>query len=363
MLYLAKARERASRAGMQFIKYLARHKDIRSYMGSAILEFCRSLVTSSGDRYLRKEAARLGKLCFDTWRSENRSLPSNDDPLTIVEYVRIYGAAECLGLQPPGIKWRIMKVAKKFGPREYLGYDPRVEAPPSNLPDWCECGAVNLPGKKRCERNQCRARLTWKSPYRTWCLALTSAYCGERYGVPLGARYRDVLRGLPLMRPYPNSRHVDFYDAIYTVTHIIYTLNDYGRFRLVPDWLPWEYEFLKRNLKIAVIKSDPDMVGEIIDSLRAFGIDDNNKLLKLGYDFLLDTQSADGSWGRWDWESLYTGFHSTWAAIDGLRSYQWTGPRLLFPRLLSMLQGFTPTNRYLIQNGKTIAGNSIRLLS
>jgi hypothetical protein len=183
------------------------------------------------------------------------------------------------------------------------------------------------------------------SRYRTWCLALTSAFCGERYGVPLGARYHDTLRWLPLMHPYPKGSDPHFYDAAYTVTHIVYTLNDYGQFLLSPNWLPREYAFLRENLEVAMARQDADMTGEFLDALRAFGVGDEDRQVQRGFEFLLDTQNSDGSWGDWDWESLYTGFHSTWAAIDGLREFNWTGPQLLFPELLRYLNHWASTHR------------------
>jgi hypothetical protein len=145
------------------------------------------------------------------------------------------------------------------------------------------------------------------------------------------------MRWLPLMRPYPAATQREFYDAAYAVTHVVYTLNDYGCYLLSPYWLPWEYEFLRRNLDTALAMNDPDMAGEFLDTLRAFAIGDDDEQVQRGYDFLLDTQNSDGSWGSWDWQSVYSAFHATWAAIDGLREFAWSGPGLVFPELLPSL--------------------------
>ena len=53
------------------------------------------------------------------------------------------------------------------------------------------------------------------------------------------------------MRPYPGGVEEDvesLREAIYAVTHIVYTLNDYSTYRLRPGWLPQEFAFLKANV-------------------------------------------------------------------------------------------------------------------
>src|SRR5207248_7122609 len=88
-----------------------------------------------------------------------------------------------------------------------------------------------------------------------------------------------------------------FYDTVYSITHVVYTLNDYGRYRLPPRLLPEEFEFLKSNLREAVAQEDADMLGEFMDSLRAFGLSDADAEIRAGTEYLLAHQNADGSWG------------------------------------------------------------------
>jgi hypothetical protein len=68
--------------------------------------------------------------------------------------------------------------------------------------------------------------------------------------------------------------------------------------------------------------NDGEMLGECVDSLKAFGLKDTNPLVKAGMEYLLRKQNADGSWGETDADS-YTRYHSTWTAIDGLRDLDW----------------------------------------
>ena len=49
------------------------------------------------------------------------------------------------------------------------------------------------------------------------------------------------------MRPYPTDEDGEevLRDAIYAVTHVVYTLNDYGTYRLARRWLPRRVCFLE----------------------------------------------------------------------------------------------------------------------
>ena len=171
--------------------------------------------------------------------------------------------------------------------------------------------------------------------------ALASTYISGRCGILFGARYLDVLKWLPAMRPYPlgADENVEFLrDATYAVTHIVYTLNDYGTYRLSPRWLPREFAFLKANVAAACKRKDPELLGELLDSLKAFGLHASHPLIMRGTRYLLAEQNEDGSWGDPDEENIRTRCHTTWTAIDGLRTYAWRGERVIRPEVKSMLK-------------------------
>jgi hypothetical protein len=173
-----------------------------------------------------------------------------------------------------------------------------------------------------------------------WTDALITTYTGEIYGIQLGAPYRDVIRWIPVMRPYPAGPSAGtraFYGAAYAITHVIYTLNDYNRYLLSPEWLPQEFQYLKTNLEEAVRLEDPETLGEFLDTLRDFGMTERDPLIRAGVDYLLSKQNPDGSWGNPDDPEIYNRYHSTWTAIDGLRQYGWHGQRLSFPALKPLL--------------------------
>jgi len=163
---------------------------------------------------------------------------------------------------------------------------------------------------------------------------------GERYGVKLGASYGDAIRWLPTMRPYPplSRGYDDFIWAVYAVTHVVYTLNGYSTYRLSPRWLPAEFEFLKDSLDDIIELQDTDAAGEVLDSLKSFGLSDRHPLIRRGVDFLLATQNADGSWGDVEAEDIYDRYHPTLTAVNGLRDYAWTKQALVFPELVPELR-------------------------
>jgi hypothetical protein len=158
-----------------------------------------------------------------------------------------------------------------------------------------------------------------------WYDALIMAYTGERAGVPLGASYEEVFRWLPTLRPYSAATQgaggTEFYDTAYALTHVVYTLNDYGQTSLSPRWLPREFEFLRANLREAVRLGDADMLGEFVDSLRAFGLTERDAEIREGVSYLLSHQNADGSWGDRDEQDVYLRYHPTWGGVAALSRY------------------------------------------
>lgn len=309
---LESARRRAIHKGMRFIAEAAADHDLLAHLGTGLLYSLRSMARTSADDGLRRFARQLGRHAFRIWEHSTLETADFRDPAWIGEAVRGFGAGEGLGLRRASMREFLREAARPFPAKVFIGFDADV-GPPANARD---------------------------GSYLTWCIGLTSAWCGERFGVPLGVRYAEVLRWLPRMRPYDIAwRHGRrrFHDVAYSVTHVVYTLNDYGHFRLDPSWLPDEYIFLRAALPEAIAMADADLTGELLDTLRAFGVPHDDALVRAGYQFLVDSQNTDGSWGVWDAQSFYVGFHATWAAIDGLRDYRWTGPKLAFPELLPQL--------------------------
>lgn len=304
--------------------------------------FCLHWIAStSRDRVLRRAARGMAVECARRWREGNPTLPGDSDAETVARAVFGGLTADRLGLRDAAFRREVRSAASNIDARDVLWFDPEAGPPPRDLPKDCACGEVNMRGRATCRG--CRRRLKRLSRYEVWLLALIRSYLGERYGVKLGARYADVLRWLPSMRPYPKRAggYEDFIWAVYAVTHVVYTLNGYSTYRLSPRWLPHEYEFLKTSLDEVIELNDADAVGEVLDSLKSFGLSERHALVRRGVGFLLSAQNADGSWGDVEAEDAYERYHPTLTAVNGLRDYSWKEQRLVFPRLLPELKGWS----------------------
>lgn len=332
---------RAVKQGLEFVYRTACDPENFEIYGFDYL-FCFNWISStSKDRLLRTMALEMGRERARCWRQTHSTLPSEFDADTVTEFVFATDAADRMGLPDAAMKPQIRRVAKLFSAQDYFWFDPTIEAPPQDVPESCECGADNSRGRTTCRK--CRKPLTMMSRYEVWLVALIRSYVGERYGVTLGARYAEVLRWLPSMRPYcgpENGFYPDFIWAIYAVTHIVYTLNGYGVHNLLPCWLPDEFEFLKKHLHQAIVMDDPETMGEILDSLKSFGLTSRHSLIRQGEEFILSRQNPDGSWGETEADDIYERYHPTIAAIDGLRRNAWRGPGLSLQNVKPLLKGW-----------------------
>jgi hypothetical protein len=332
-------RETAIRRGLNFIYRTAIKPEGFDSYGS-LLTCCFALVGStSRDAGLRRLARSRARKLAQRWSHLHPVVPPDASTSLVLDFVMLRYALSRLGVRDAVLNAQMRVAARRFSAEDLLGFNPVSEAPASDLPYPCGCGLKNRRGRTFCK--QCKQRLATQSRYRVWMEALANTYVSGRCGVLLGAHYPDVLKWLPTMRPYPVSAAVDvetLRDAIYAVTHIVYTLNDYGTYRLSPRWLPREFAFLKANVAGACERKDPEVLGELLDSLKAFGLSAGHPLIMRGTEYLLARQNEDGSWGDPDEENIRTRCHTTWTAIDGLRTYAWRGERLSRPAIKPMLK-------------------------
>ena len=334
-----RARDRAIERGLDFIYRFGSNPERFANYGSFLI-CCFALVgATSRNPQLRRLGRERAKQLLRRWSCVHPSLPTAATPDLLLEFVLVRYAQSRLGGRDRAGALQIKAVARRFSAADLLGFDPGHEPPPDDLPYPCDCGFQNPRGRKACK--QCRRRLRIQSRYRVWMEALANTYVAERCGVLFGARYAEVLKWLPFMRPYPVADEHDevvVRDAIYAVTHIIYTLNDYNTYRLLPRWLPQEFAYLKANVAAACAQHDPELLGELLDSLKALGLPARHPLIQRGTRYLLTEQNKDGSWGDPEEENLRTRCHTTWTAIDGLRACAWRGQRLSRPDLKSSLK-------------------------
>lgn len=333
------SRETSIKRGLDFIHRIAGKPEGFDSYGSLLICCFALMGVTSRDASLRQLARSRAQKLAQRWSRRHPVVPADVSADLILDFILVRYALSRLGVRDVVLNAQIGSAAQRFSAQDLLGFDPLSEPPANDLPYPCDCGLKNQRGRMFCK--QCKRRLENQSRYRVWMEALANTYVSGRCGLLFGARYLDVLKWLPTMRPYPASADEDvefLRDAIYAVTHLVYTLNDYGTYRLRPSWLPREFAFLKANVASACERKDPEVLGELLDSLKAFGLDASHPLITLGTGYLLASQNKDGSWGDPDEENIRTRCHTTWTAIDGLRTYAWRGERLSRPEVTSMLK-------------------------
>jgi hypothetical protein len=319
--------------GLDFIYRLGQKQKCFANYGNFLVCCFALLAATSRNPKLRSLGRERAKHFLERWSLLHPSLPADASPDLLFEFILIQYARRRIRLPDTAGAAALKRAACNFSASDLLGFDPVKEPPPNDLPYRCDCTFQNTRGRKVCK--QCKCRLRIRSRYKVWMEALANTYVAEMSGIVFGARYADVLKWMPAMRPYPAGDDDEevLRDAIYAVTHVVYTLNDYGTYRLSPRWLPREFAFLKANVKSACRRNDPEILGELLDSLQAFGLTVTHPLIAHGTKFLLAEQNDDGSWGDTSEKNIRTRCHTTWTAIDGLRAYSWRGERLSRPTL------------------------------
>jgi len=338
-------RKRAIMRGLRFIYRTSLQRENFADYGEDFLWCFYTLSEAVQDADFRREARRMGIERASQWRHEHPAVPANAGASLISDLVFGNDAAESLGVRDERFREQLKLAATRFDARQYLLFDPVHEPPPADVPDECDyCGADDNPrGSRLC--HVCRKPLVMRTRYDVWYDALIATYAGDHSGIELGAHYVDVLKWLPAMRPYhPRSGRnpEEYFDTVYAVTHLVYTLNGYSQYRLAPRLLPQEFAFLKANLKRAIASKDTDMLGELMDSLRAFGLGTGDPLIRMGMEYYLSRQNKDGSWGKRQEKDIYLRYHPTWNAIAGLSEYSWKGEGLIFPEVRPLLESWAP---------------------
>jgi hypothetical protein len=353
--------ETSIQRGLDFIYSMANKPEGFDSYGSMLI-CCFALVgATSRDPSLRQLARSRARKLNQRWRRRHPVVPPDATPTLVLDFVMVSYALSRIGERDVALSAQIRAAAKQFSVEELLGFNPATEPPANDLPYPCDCGFKNLRGRTYCKN--CKRRLEIQSNYRVWMEALANTYVGGRCGLLSKVHYLEVLSWLPSLRPYPlGDEDVEVVrDAIYAVTHLVYALNDYGTYRLSPRWLPREAAFLKANVARACNREDPEVLGELLDSLKAFGLDAGHPLIRSGTKYLVTSQNSDGSWGDPDEEDVGTRCHTTWTAIDGLRSHEWRGMRLSGPAVESMLRGARKgEEKYWRQDAAKFSGTRLR---
>jgi len=333
----AALRDQAALRGLEVLRQIARSQQHFSDYGPDLMWAFYTLSEASADPLFKQQARAHGRAAARRWRDTHRTLPPNLSAIGIYNWASGSSVADDLGLIDDPIRHALATAAKRFPPEDYLDFNPAREGPPSDIPASCErCRKSNPRGEKFCRR--CGQRLEMKSPLDVLYYALVATYSGHHYGIWMGGEFADVVQWLPSVRPYVPPSDANDTAVPYAVTHIVYTFNDYSLFRLRPEWLPAEFEYIRSNAQSAIRNHDPELLGEYIDSLQAFGVPDSDPLVRSGINYLLARQNPDGSWGDPAEQDVYTRYHTTWTGIGGVMRYAWRGERVTVPEALRRLK-------------------------
>lgn len=290
--YTVADRDRAAVRALNYIYAVARDRATFGDWGHDLLMCFANVASTSGNRKLAGMAARMGRERAVAWRRLYPKVPGNAAASLIADLVTGSLYANAFGVRDARFDAALRAAAGQFSVTDYLGFDPAHQAPPS---------------------------------YEVYLDALVASYVGDQFGVKLGAHYPAVLRWLPAMRPYPaRPGSPAWYDALYSITHTVYTYNGYNLSRIRPECFPRERDYLEAALPEAVRERDPESVGECLDSLQALGLTYADAPIRTGVEYLLATQNPDGSWGNPRDPDLYNRYHAAWTGIGGIQSFRWT---------------------------------------
>jgi len=314
-------RLRATRRGLDFVYAVATKPENFRVFGHDFLLCFYIISNTARDSELRRRAREMGIERAREWRRAHAEVPASADAADVKNLTIGSYSAEQLGFPDAHFKELLRQAARRFSARDFLKFDAPVE-PPRDLAPRPGSSDDGSGGRSR---------------YDVYLDALICTYFGDAYGITLGASYKDVIRWLPAMRPYPARNTTDeetFHDALGAVAHVVYTLDGYTNCKIAGNLLPQEFVFLESNLTTAIERKDPEILGEFLDTLKAFGLDESDEVVRNGESYLLSTQNADGSWGDTETKDVYERYHTTWTAVDGLREYLWNGRELRSTTLL-----------------------------
>jgi hypothetical protein len=317
----ALARARAVSRGLDFLHRFASDPANLAAIGDELLWCFQLLSTTLTDPEARAVAEHRARALAEAW-VERASVPEHrPGVLTLWDLATTLTVAEALGVRHDPLRRALEAWIPTHTVDAWIGFDPRREPPPT--------AALRLEGEEACvARGEtagaggCRPLTTSITDLDVFYDALITAYFGELFGTPFGARHAEVMQWLPQYYPYPAPSQIGseaYSNLTYLVTHVVYTANDYGRRSLRPIDFPDEHALILESLDVWVAAGDVELYAELVDNLGSFGHRlDTDPRLAGAVAAILKLQNEDGSFGDPAAEA-YTRYHTTYNAIDALR--------------------------------------------
>eukprot|EP00935_MAST-01C_sp_MAST-1C-sp1_P002034 g2034.t1 len=308
------ARKKAIIKGLDRIFSMAQLDENFNLFGNDVIQCFYDVATVSGEP-LRRRALMYVEQLAHRWKHEvmHRGWKQGlkPTPQEVIDAVIGMYCLERLGIhhQLKAEVVTFLNLAESDGGysvKMYLGWDPHNQEPPADLED----GSTKI------------------SQQRTMSNSLIHSFYAERVGVSFGAGYDQVFKWLPTVRPYRGPSELSwqhYIDQCYLVTHIVFTLNNWGELQLDPQLLPHEYYFIREHMAVQIKHGDVHLVGEFVECLRAFGATDTDSLVQKGMAFLMSCQEEDGSWDNAKETDDYTTYHATMVGVQALLQHRYRG--------------------------------------
>lgn len=328
-------RNQAVARGLDFIyRTAAPEKSFEEYASDYLWCFY-TIAEATTDPGTRRRALEYGRELARRWRSANSRVPPKADADMISELTMSLEASEKLGVGQPALRVDLEKRIPDFSAADFLAFDAKKGPPPNRvitLRGEEACTAAGIDRKTvEAPETDCPAVKRTIPDYDTWYDALITVYFGDRFGVPHGATFADLMRWRSALIPYPDRAFLGedaYYDLVYLVTHLVYTHNDYNLRRLEPAELPREYAFIRRNLPVVMADGDAETYAELVESLRSFGHTPKaDPEIAAALTTLMASQNEDGSWGEAEDSDVYNRYHATWTAISALIDCRFAGEK------------------------------------
>jgi hypothetical protein len=128
-------RARAIERGLRFVYATARVPRNFAAHGDDYLWCFHTIAATSADPKLAAMARRMGEERARAWRHLHPKVPPNADVEDLSSLAFGSHAADQLGLRDARMREQLERAAARFGPIDFLSFDPGRETPPEDVPD------------------------------------------------------------------------------------------------------------------------------------------------------------------------------------------------------------------------------------
>jgi len=294
---------------------MALDADNFNYFGNDMIQCFYDVATVTGEpirsktlKYVEHLANRWKYTTMqDGWKDDEDGNPT---PSEVMEVVTGMYCMERVGIRHD-LKSEVLQFLQSkaaYSAEEYFGWDPKQ-------------GAISDSGGIEVSSN------TEVSKYRLMSTSLIHSFYADRVGLVLGCDYVDLFKWLPVLRPYKGPHELpwdEYIDQCYLVTHIVFTMNNWGELRLDASLFPHEYYFLRNHLEVHIQQRDVHLTAEFVESLRCFGCGDDDALIRKGMRALLALQTESGVWDPTE-DDPYRTYHATMCGAQALLAHRFRG--------------------------------------